>query len=170
VYFVAATKHEDQRQVYGLRPHGRVLLVLQAVFITTFGLRGFGWIRGFENVLTELPAGVVSPLAAMLGAFALIAIFTTGLLLDLFGSWYFRTVEMKTFQLHAQRNEPWMRKLIHRHQDYIQDDWSATLNAPRLSCLKAMKILLGASVVWDTSARKKHIDPLRQSWACRQPY
>jgi hypothetical protein len=63
-----------------------------------------------------------------------------------------------------------MRRLIHRHQDYIQNDWSSILNAPRLSYLKLIEMVLASCVFWNTSARKKYIDPFRQSWACRQPY
>jgi hypothetical protein len=63
------------------------------------------------NGFSRLPANAASPFAALLGALALIAIFATGLVLDLLAASYFRGIEARIFVGHVQRNQQWLGQL-----------------------------------------------------------
>src|SRR6266481_3370031 len=69
-----------------------------------------------ENIGTLSP-GAQSVLTALLGALAVVVIFTTGLLLDLFGSFYLRYIEMTAFHALAKTHESWLRRLFEKYPD-----------------------------------------------------
>jgi hypothetical protein len=76
-----------------------------------------------EKNIGKIPAAQ-SVLTALLGALAVVAIFTTGLLLDLFGSFCLRFYEMTAFHALAKTNESWLRRLFEKYPDYVQSDWA----------------------------------------------
>ena len=57
-----------------------------------------------------------------ISALAIIAVFVTGLLLDLFAV-YFRPMEMRVFRQHLVRNRDWLGRLITDHKDYCEADY-----------------------------------------------
>src|SRR5436305_10290195 len=57
-----------------------------------------------------------------ISALAIIAVFVTGLLLDLFAV-YFRPMEMRVFHQHLVRNRDWLGRLITDHKDYCEADY-----------------------------------------------
>ena len=109
-------------------------------------------------------------LAALLGALALTVIFTTGLLLDLLGSWYFRSVEVRVFISNIRRNKRWLARVIDQNEEYIQDDWSRLLNAPPAFSKTARLVGLKVMVFWNRRYRREYVDTVRQSWALLMPY
>src|ERR1700759_4500994 len=62
----------------------------------------------------KISPGAQSGLTALLGALAVVVIFTTGLLLDLFGSFYFRHIETRAFHALAKTHESWLRRLFEK--------------------------------------------------------
>jgi hypothetical protein len=58
-------------------------------------------------MLQVFPSNAFPLLLALLGAFGVTVIFTTGLLLDLLGSWFFRLTEMRIFVHQARRQIDW---------------------------------------------------------------
>jgi len=104
-------------------------------WLLLFSMWGFGFPSvNWDTLLQELkttfdgiPTAVVPALVALLGALAIIAIFTTGLLLDLVGSLYFGPAEAGVFGAHLRQNKPWLERIVDRNQDYFQEDWSTLL-------------------------------------------
>jgi hypothetical protein len=123
----------------------------------------------FSKVAAQIPSGVISAVAAVLGAVALIAIFTTGLLLDLVGSWLYRAAEMTLFQKHAKQNAIWMEKLVNLHQDYIQNDWKVILSAPTL-VRDQLLICFKGLLFWSKRFRNEYVDAVRKLWTLRSAY
>jgi hypothetical protein len=68
---------------------------------------------------TSLLAPIITGFA---GAFALIAVFVTGLILDLVAS-LLRGVEMRVFFHHLNRNSAWLTGLIDGHEVYCKADY-----------------------------------------------
>jgi hypothetical protein len=165
-------KISDKFTDYGLI--GGFFWALQVALVVSFGfgsVKSINW-GEFGKAVARIPSGVVSPLAAVLGAVVLIAIFTTGLLLDLCGSTLYFFAEMTTFQKHARHNDLWVGKLVNQHQDYIQNDWELILSAPSLLSFswKALLISFKALLFWHKRFRDEYVDAARQSWALRPAY
>lgn len=70
---------------------------------------------------TSLPAPIITGFA---GALAVIAVFVTGLVLDLFAS-LFRQTEMRIFARHLDRNSGWITAFIEAHKAYCGADYEA---------------------------------------------
>jgi len=131
-------KISDRFTDYGLI--GGFFCIVQLALMATLGTGGFSLtaqVHKLQAAFANTPQAALPSLAALLGALALIAIFTIGLLLDLLGALAFRGDEMRVFLWHARRNEIWMQKLIDKNKDYIQNDWSVLLNlSSRWSLIK----------------------------------
>jgi hypothetical protein len=78
-------------------------------------------------IANVIPSAATSSLSALLGILGLITIFTTGLILDNFGSFFSRGLESGAFQNEAIANKEWMQKLIEQHKAYVQNDWNVVL-------------------------------------------
>ena len=106
-------------------------LMQLAVWLVVVGRTGWSnYLQTFTTTLNSFPAQAIGPLVALLGAIGLIAVFTTGLLLDILGAWFFRRIEMIVFDSHARQHSHWFQKVADLHSSYIQEDWSLLLSIP----------------------------------------
>jgi hypothetical protein len=123
-------KISDRFTDYGLI--GGFFWILQlAVWIVIVGRDGWTtYLHTFAATLNALPPPAVAPFVTFLGALGLIAVFTTGLLLDLLGSSYLRATEMMVFVRHARQHSHWFQSLANLHSAYIQEDCSLLLSVP----------------------------------------
>ena len=166
-------KISDRFTDYGLI--GGFFWALQVALLLSVGLGNVKSLIGstnwgdFSKVAAQIPSGVISAVAAVLGAVALIAIFTTGLLLDLVGSWLYRAAEMTLFQKHAKQNAIWMEKLVNLHQDYIQNDWKVILSAPTFA-RDGLLIGFKGLLFWSKRFRNEYVDAVRKLWTLRSAY
>jgi hypothetical protein len=131
-------KISDKLTDYGLV--GGLFWSFQVLFVWSFGWSAADWASHLARVLPI--ANVIPPIAtpsltALLGVMGVITIFTTGLLLDTFGSSFSLESEVKTFQEAAKDNKKWMQQLIEQHKAYVQDDWNLVLEAPLSIKLKS---------------------------------
>jgi len=72
--------------------------------------------------LPEIPAPIWQIGSTAITALAIIAVFVTGLLLDL-SAVFFRRFEMPVFQKHLARNRDWLGRLIADHKGYCEADY-----------------------------------------------
>jgi hypothetical protein len=124
----------------------------------------------------QLPAdnSLLAPIiTGFAGALAVIAVFVTGLILDLAAS-FFRSVEMRMFANHLQQNRDWLSGLIEANKIYCEQDYVAfqktqhelqTLERPRPDDF------LWALMLWKRNYRRRYIKraKLRWGWNSR-PY
>jgi hypothetical protein len=119
------------------------------------------YVESFAVTVNAVPKEAISPLAALLGVLGLITVFTTGLLLDLFGSWYLRAVEMVTFVGHLRQHIRWFRTIVDRNPTYLREDCAVLLSIPSYSgqftrAGKALKI-------WNRQGREDFATLWRQT-------
>jgi hypothetical protein len=88
------------------------------------------WWRKMGSALGAIPTTSLPTISAVLGALALIAIFSTGLLLDLFSAPIFRNVELRIFTHYVKRNREWLGSFLDQHKPYIQGDLVELLRRP----------------------------------------
>jgi hypothetical protein len=122
-----------------------------------------------KNIGTISP-GAQSVLTALLGALAVVVIFTTGLLLDLFGSFYLRYIEMTAFHALAKTNESWLRRLFEKYPDYVQSDWTLLLRLPSWWSKQQWIAGLKVFVFWNARYRKEYAEELRANLVPRGSY
>src|SRR6266487_6213741 len=106
---------------------------------TEYGLTGgFFWICQFillwrsgqtqtllgklSTVQNQIPEHHPIAITSLVSALAIIAVFVTGLLLDLLAG-YFRPLEMGVFHKHLVRNRDWLGRLIADHKGYCEADY-----------------------------------------------
>lgn len=70
----------------------------------------------------QIPPWISQIGATAISALAIIAVFVTGLLLDLFAV-YYRAMEMRAFHKHLVRNREWLGRLIADHKGYCEADY-----------------------------------------------
>jgi hypothetical protein len=104
---------------YGLT--GGFFWICQLVVIWWFG-QAQAVLSHLSNVQKQIPHGFSSVGSTALSALAIIAVFVTGLLLDLLAV-YFRGMEMGVFWKHLVRNRDWLSRLITEHKDYCESDY-----------------------------------------------
>ena len=161
-------KISDRFTDYGLIG-GFFWLLQLTVWLVIAGRNGWSdHLQTFTTTLNILPAPAIAPLVALLGAIGLIAVFTTGLLLDLLGSWFFRTVEMIVFDRHVRQHSHWLHRVADLHSAYLQEDWSLLVSLPPyktqlLESLKGFK-------VWNIRDMKDYWLLTRQIYKARQAY
>jgi hypothetical protein len=94
---------------------------------------GLFWPLGYwPRILDQFQAVRLPPDTSLLvpiitgfaGALAVIAVFVTGLLLDLIAS-LFRAIEMRVFSRHLDRNSVWIIGLIEAHKAYCGTDYES---------------------------------------------
>ncbi|MGE0417804.1 MAG: hypothetical protein AB7O80_13445 [Acetobacteraceae bacterium] len=90
-----------------------------------------------------------TPLIATLGIAALATVFTTGVVLDLFGYSYFRMIEAGIFRAHIRENEQWLDPIAARYGPYLEADWA---NLKRWAS--------GSNCMWD----------IKSLWRTRKSY
>jgi len=123
-------KISDRFTDYGLI--GGFFWLLQVALGSFCGIfePGSNLLRSLKAGLDAIPSGAVASVAALVGALALIAVFATGLVLDLLGSSYYRIMEAGIFVAYIRRNRRWLEDIVNQSRDYMQDDWSVLLNTP----------------------------------------
>jgi hypothetical protein len=121
-------------------------------------------LQSFEASLKDMPPGALSPLSALLGALALITIFVTGLLLDLFGSFSFRDSEMGVFIRCLHKNKRWLQRLSDQNEDYFQDDMATLLNALPMLSKKQLLVGLEGLGFWKSKFRHEYAKAVRDTW------
>lgn len=161
-------KISDRFTDYGLI--GGFFWILQlAVWLVIVGRNGWtAYLNTFTATLNVLPAAAVAPFVALLGALALIAVFTTGLLLDLLGSWYTRATEMMVFVRHARYHNHWFQRVADLHSAYIQEDCSLLLSVPPYKT--QFRVSLKFFKVWNKRDREDYWLLVRRTWKARQAY
>ena len=104
---------------YGLT--GGFFWICQLFVIWWFG-QPHAVLSYLSNVQKQIPHGFSSVGSTALSALAIIAVFVTGLLLDLLAV-YFRRMEMDVFWQHLVRNQDWLSRLITEHKSYCESDY-----------------------------------------------
>jgi hypothetical protein len=123
-------KISDRFTDYGLIG-GFFWLLQLAVWLVIAGRNGWSdYLQRFTTTLNILPASAIAPFMALLGAIGLVAVFTTGLFLDLLGSFNLRAVERLIFVNHARQHCHWFQRFADLHSAYLQEDWSLLLSVP----------------------------------------
>jgi hypothetical protein len=160
-------KISDRFTDYGLI--GGFFWILQLVLCLVVGRTEWAdHLHKFTATLNGVPASAFPPFVALLGALGLIAVFTTGLLLDLLGSSYFLgMVEMMVFVRHAREHIHWFQRVADLNKAYIQEDCSLLLNVPpyrsQFAFLKVFK-------VWNKRDRESYLQLLRRVLKFRRAY
>jgi hypothetical protein len=127
-------------------------------------------VHGLNSWLSSMPPAAVSPLVALLGALALIVIFTTGVLIDLIGSFYFRGLEVRVFIGHLRRNQRWLASFVSKNQGYLQEDWARLIDAPPVWSKAALLHSLKVYAFWNRRYRRDYSGDLRAAWGLLKPY
>jgi hypothetical protein len=130
-----------------------------------------GWadaLHYFTGALVSVPKEALPSFVALLGAFGLIAVFTTGLLLDLLGSSYFLATEMMVFARHVRQHIHWLQRVTDLNTDYIQEDWSILINAPTYR--NQLRASLKFFKLWNERDRKGCWLVVREVWKLRSAY
>jgi hypothetical protein len=127
-----------------------------------------GLLKQFTNTINLVPPSASPSFVALLGAVGLIVVFTTGMLLDLFGSAYFRTWEATVFTNHVRRHLHWFQKVMDLSKDYVQDD-VATLLA-NLSLSVQMRMSLKLFRFWNSRDMANYWRSFRDAWRARDAY
>jgi hypothetical protein len=97
----------------------------------TFGEDAWtGFCTALKGGLDILPGPALSPLTALLGALALIAVFVTGVLLDLLASAWLRSWELMAFTKYLRENKTWLETFVQANRSYIQEDWRTLVDMP----------------------------------------
>ena len=101
---------------YGLT--GGFFWICQLILIWSYGKT--------QTILSSLPTVHLGPdqlgstaITSLVTAVAIIAVFVTGLLLDLLAV-YFRRLEMGVFWKHMVRNRDWLSRLITEHKSIVK--------------------------------------------------
>jgi len=111
----------------------------------------------FQALIATVPDKAIAPLAALLGAIGLVAVLTTGVFIDLLSSSFSRSVEAAVFQKHAKKNASWMQQFTSRYESYIQEDWSAVLDAP-VTFRDIARFALKPYIFWSRKGRAEVAD------------
>jgi hypothetical protein len=126
--------------------------------------------HGLNSWLSSIPAAAISACVALIGALALIAVFTTGVLIDLIGSSYFRSVEVRVFIGHLRRNQRWLANIVSQNESYIQEDWARLIEARPLWSKATLFTSLKVFAFWNRKYRQNYLDEVRASWGLMKPY
>jgi hypothetical protein len=105
---------------------------------------------------------------ALLGGLGVIAVFTTGLVLDLLGSSYFRVVEMRIFVRHTRQHIHWFQRVADLNSAYIQEDCSLLLNT--IPFVSQFRESLKLSLFLTTGNEWDWVVLLRRGWQARRAY
>jgi hypothetical protein len=131
-------KISDKLTDYGLS--GGLFWSFQVLLFWPFGWSAADWashLAGASPIANVIPSAATSSLSALLGILGVITIFTTGVVLDNFGSFFSLEYEAKAFKSAAKANKEWMQQLVEQHKAYVQDDWNLVLEAPLSIKLKS---------------------------------
>ena len=150
---------------------GGFFWITQCVVLFVVGFGHIDWtsqLGNFHALIARIPDKALGPLVALLGAFGLVTVFTTGVFLDLLGSSYFRPIELNAFQTHAKKNALWMQGFIRRYEDYIQDDWLMVLRSPGYK--EFFRVALKGVRFWNKKARAEYVDAVKKRLSGRKSY
>jgi hypothetical protein len=149
---------------------------------TEYGLTGgFFWICQFillwcsgqiqtlqSNVSTvqlHIAKDIPIPITSLVTALAIIAVFVTGLLLDLFAV-YFRPMEIRVFIRHLVRNRDWVGRLIADHKGYCEADYEEFDRRYSGTSLAAgMRAGFDIFLFWNQERRQRWVASAKRGWA-----
>jgi hypothetical protein len=149
---------------------------------TEYGLAGgFFWICQFiliwcsgqtqtllsnlSTVQKQIPEHLPIAITSLVSALAIIAVFVTGLLLDLFAV-YFRPTEMRIFCRHLVRNRDWLGQLIADHKGYCEADYEEfERRLGETSLAKDMWAGIAILLFWNQERRQRYVGALKRGWA-----
>lgn len=80
------------------------------------------WMSKLDGIISPIPSALQASLAGLLSALAIIGIFTTGLLIDLFGS-LFILKEVEIFKKYIDENLSWLKNMADKHRGFIGNDF-----------------------------------------------
>jgi hypothetical protein len=160
---------------YGLS--GAFFWICQLILLLLFGRTEF-----IINLLSMVPLSSVGAapqlvqtlVASLLAVLAIIAIFTTGLLLDLCAA-YFILWEISVFKQHLDRNASWLIGLIERYKEYSADDYQQLHDHfgnsffSKEAWLEALRL----HQFWQRGWYRRYLAAQRQGfrrWALVEPY
>lgn len=130
-------KISDRLADYGFI--GAVFWMLQLGVLLVSARNTPNWTMYFQDLKTALgalPVQVIAPVSAFLGASAIVVIFATGVVIDLFFAPFGRVSEAASFRSFARKNACWMKPLLAERFDCIQDDWDLLLQSSILADLR----------------------------------
>jgi hypothetical protein len=119
--------------------------------------------------LEKMPSWISQIGATAISALAIIAVFVTGLLLDVFAV-YYRPMEMRAFHKHLVRNRDWLGRLIADHKGYCEADYEEFESQFRgKSFAKGMMAGFDAFFFWNRQRRQRYVAIVKDTWRAR-PY
>jgi len=132
---------------------GGFFWICQLLFLTYSGQR----IILLSNLPSKLePDWILPSVSTAISALAIVAVFVTGLLLDL-SAVYFRQWEMRVFHRHLVRNRDWLGRFIADHKGYGEADYEEFERLLSKSSLaKDRKAGFGVSLLWNRQRRRQY--------------
>jgi hypothetical protein len=128
------------------------------------------WSGHIQAVLSNLSPvqkqldGFSSVGSTALSALAIIAVFVTGLLLDLLAV-YFQPSEMKIFHRHLVRNREWLGRLIADHKAYCEADYEEFERLFGESSVTKDKLAgFRELFFWNRECRQQFVATLKRNW------
>jgi hypothetical protein len=152
---------------------GGFFWAVQLMNIAALGAADQGWklsLRSLSAFAAATPKEAIVPIAAIVGTLTLIVVFTTGVFIDLLGSFYFKFVEAKEFKAHAGKNAVWMNTLMVRYAHYVQNDWTIILDVPLGWNKRSWAIGLKGTKFWNMKAMKEWAAAVKSLLAARRAY
>ena len=140
---------------------------------TEYGLTGgFFWICQFillwssgqiqtlqsnvSAVQLHIAKDIPIPITSLVTALAIIGVFVTGLLLDLFAV-CFRQMEIRVFVRHLARNRDWLGRLIADHKGYCEADYEEFERLYGESLAKDMVAGFDILFFWNQERRQRYV-------------
>lgn len=149
---------------------------------TEYGLTGgFFWIcqllflvytgqaKPLVSYLSKMVPEKIDPSISQIGstaisALTIIAVFVTGLLLDLLAV-YFRPTEMRVFNQHLVRNRDWLGRLIADHKSYCEADYEEfERKFGETSLAKDTMAGFGVFLFWNRQRRQRYVAAMKRGW------
>jgi hypothetical protein len=131
-------------------------------------------LSNLSTVQKQIPEHLPIAITSLVSALAIIAVFVTGLLLDLFAV-YFRPTEMRFFHQHLVRNRDWLGRLIADHKGYCEADYEE-LERRFGETSRAKDMLAGFDIFfflfsfWNQERRRRFVAAVKRGWGPARAY
>jgi len=152
---------------------------------TEYGLTGgFFWICQFillwrsgqtqtllsnlSTVQLQIAKDIPIPITSLVSALAIIAVFVTGLLLDLLAV-YYRPMEIRVFIRHLARNRDWVGRLIADHKGYCEADYEEFERRYGESVGKDIVAGFDIFFFWNQERRQRYVAAVRLCSSIEEP-
>ena len=112
----------------------------------------------------QIPPWISQIGVTAISALAIIAVFVTGLLLDLLAV-YFRPMEMRVFNQHLVRNRDWLGRLIADHKSYCEADYEKfERQFGETSLAKDTMAGFDVFLFWNRQRRQRYVAAVKRGW------